>query len=632
MDVADWLRTLGLERYEAAFHQNDVSVGLLPNLTAEDLKDLGITSVGHRRLLLDAVATLRTKAMPAGELVEVTEGRLPRDPRSTESAAERRPLTVLFCDLVGSTELAVRLDPEDLREIIGAYHQTVTSVLSQFDGFVAKYMGDGVLAYFGYPKAHEDDAERAVRAGLALIDAVALLDLGERLQLRIGIATGLVVVGDLLGSGSAQEQAVVGETPNVAARLQGLAGPNEVVIDAATRGQIGGLFEIRDLGPQILKGFAGEQRAWCVVSDSGVANRFEALRGSKMTPLVGRQEELDLLFHRWSEARTGQGRIIMISGEPGIGKSRMLAALDGKLRGEPHTRTRYFCSPHHQDSSLYPVIRQLEFAASFAREDTPGDRLDKLRRLLTPTDPPAEDVALLATLLMLSTDGLPALNLSPQRRKARMFEALIRQVERLSQERPLLILFEDIHWADASTRELLDDLIQRLWEFRVLLVMTFRPEFQAPWTGHANVTLITLSRLSRVDTTSLAVQTAVRSVLPRALLERIVVQSDGVPLFIEELTMAVMDTAMQASLDTPAIAVPPTLQASLLARLDRIPDAKRVAQIGAVFGRDFSHAMIRVVADLSEATLESGLDKLVASGLVFRRGTGPKYPIRSNMR
>jgi class 3 adenylate cyclase len=468
MDVADWLRTLGLERYEAAFHQNDVSAGLLPNLTAEDLKDLGITSVGHRRLLLDAIATLRTKAMPAGELVEVTQGRLPHDPRSTESAAERRPLTVVFCDLVGSTELAVRLDPEDLREIIGAYHQTVTSVLSQFDGFVAKYMGDGVLAYFGYPKAHEDDAERAVRAGLALIDAVALLDLGERLQLRIGIATGLVVVGDLLGSGSAQEQAVVGETPNVAARLQGLAGPNEVVIDAATRGQIGGLFEIRDLGPQILKGFAGEQRAWCVVSDSGVANRFEALRGSKMTPLVGRQEELDLLFHRWSEARTGQGRIIMISGEPGIGKSRMLAALDGKLRGEPHTRTRYFCSPHHQDSSLYPVIRQLEFAASFAREDTPGDRLDKLRRLLTPTDPPAEDVALLATLLMLPTDGLPALNLSPQRRKARMFEALIRQVERLSQERPLLILFEDIHWADASTRELLDDLIQRLWEFRVL--------------------------------------------------------------------------------------------------------------------------------------------------------------------
>jgi class 3 adenylate cyclase len=346
MDVADWLRTLGLEQYETAFRQNDVSAELLPNLTAEDLKDLGITSVGHRRRLLDAIAALRTNALPPGDPVYVQITQCPtagpaHNPRSTESTAERRPLSVVFCDLVGSTELAARLDPEDLRDIIGAYHKTVTAVLTRFDGFVAKYMGDGVLAYFGYPHAPEDDAERAVRAGLALVDAVALLDLGKRLQLRIGIATGLVIVGDLLGSGSAQEQAVVGETPNLAARLQALAEPDAVVIADGTRRQIGGLFEIHDLGPQILKGFEGEQRAWRVISDSRETSRFEALRGSKMTPLIGRQEELELLLRRWTQARAGQGRTVMVSGEPGIGKSRLLAALEEELRGEPHTRLRY---------------------------------------------------------------------------------------------------------------------------------------------------------------------------------------------------------------------------------------------------------------------------------------------------
>ena len=621
MDVVDWLRTLGLERYEAAFRQNDVSAELLPSLTADDLKDLGITLVGHRRRLLDAIAALQTKAMPAGDPVQLTEG--PAHDSRSEFTAERRPLTVMFCDLVGSTELAARLDPEDLRDIIGAYHETVTAVLTRSGGFVAKYMGDGVLAYFGYPHAHEDDAERAVRAGLALVDAVALLDLSERLQLRIGIATGLAVVGDLLGSGSAQEQAVVGETPNLAARLQGLAEPNAVVIADGTRRQIGGLFEMHDLGLYNLKGFSGEQRAWRVVSDTGVASRFEALHGGTMIPLIGRQEELELLVRRWMQARAGQGRTVMVSGEPGIGKSRLLAALEEELRSEPHTRLRYFCSPHQQDSPLQPVVRQIELAAGFTRDDTPADRVHKLRQLLSPTDPPAEDVALLAALLLLPTNGLSMPNLGPRRRKERTFEALIRQVERLSRERPLLMLFEDVHWSDPSTRDILDVLIQHLGKLPVLVVMTFRPEFLAPWTGRAGVTLMTLSRLDRIDATSLAVKMTTGPVLPPELLERIVSQSDGVPLFVEELTKAVMETATQAVLEASTIAVPATLQASLLARLDRMPVAKQVAQIGAVIGREFSHALVAGVAQVSDAQLAQGLDELVESGLAFRRGLGP---------
>jgi class 3 adenylate cyclase/predicted ATPase len=622
MDVADWLRTLGLERYEAAFRQNDVGAELLPDVTAEDLKDLGITSVGHRRRLLEAIATLRSNSRAAGDTVQRAQGPA-RNPRSTESPAERRPLTVVFCDLVDSTELAARLDPENLRDIIGAYHKAIALVLTRFGGFVAKYMGDGVLAYFGYPQAHEDDAERAVRAGLALVDAVAQLDLGERLQLRIGVATGLVVVGDLLGSGAAQEQAVVGETPNLAARLQALAEPNTVVIADSTRRQVGSLFELHDLGPQILKGFASEQRVWRVIRDSGAASRFEALRGSKMTPLIGRQEELELLLRRWRQARTGQGRTVMVSGEPGIGKSRLLAALEAELRDEPHTRMRYFCSPHQQDSPLHPVIRQIEFAAGFARDDTPADRVDKLRRLLAPTDPTPEDVALLAALLLLPTDGLSMPNLSPRRRKERTFEALIRQVKQLSGERPILMLFEDVHWTDPSTRDILDILIQHLDTLRVLVVMTFRPEFLAPWTGHAGVALITLGRLDRIDTTSIAMQMAIGPVLPHELLERIVAQSDGVPLFVEELTKAVMATATQAALEASPIAAPATLQASLLARLDRMPIAKQIAQIGAVIGRDFSHTLVAGVAQVPDAQLAHGLDELVGSGLAFRRGLGP---------
>ncbi|HTW51428.1 MAG TPA: adenylate/guanylate cyclase domain-containing protein, partial [Stellaceae bacterium] len=397
MDMGDWLRGLGLEQYAASFRDNDIDADILPELTAEDLAELGVASIGHRRRLLAAISTLRgvPEVSPASQAPRATE-------TNDGQGAERRLLTILFCDVVGSTELATRLDPEDLREVIGAYHRCVAEVLARFGGFVAKYMGDGILAYFGYPRAHEEDAEQAVRAGLAIVTAVSGLDLAQRIEVRLGIATGLVVVGDLLGAGAAQEQSVVGETPNLAARLQGLATANAIVIADATRRHIGSLFEVRDLGGQELKGFAGATRVWQVLGESGVASRFEALR-SRETPLIGRDEELDLLLRRWRQANEGDGRVVLISAEPGIGKSRLSEALAEQLADAEHMRLRYFCSPHHRDSALFPIIGQLQHAAGFARDDTPSHQADKLAALVG-----RSDLALFADLLGLPADAAVA--------------------------------------------------------------------------------------------------------------------------------------------------------------------------------------------------------------------------------
>src|SRR5215831_2648395 len=383
MDIAAWLRSLGFERYITAFRDNEINWAVLPKLTADDLRDIGVTAVGHRRVLLEAIAQLSaTDASPDPIPPSAPPGGspLPHPPlprlvpgiigeAKAGAEAERRQLTIMFCDLVGSTPLSTRFDPEDLREIVGDYHRCITDTVGRFGGFVAKYMGDGVLVYFGYPQAHEDDAERAARAGLAVIDAVGQLATQEPLNVRIGVASGLVVVGDLIGAGAAQERGVVGETPNLAARLQALARPGTLVVADSTRRQIGTLFEIEDLGPQPLAGFAEPQRAWRVAGESGVASRFEALR-SGTTPLVGRDEELDLLLRRWRQAKSGEGRVVLVSGEPGIGKSRLTAALSQRIESELHTRLRYFCSPHHQDSALYPFVGQLERAAGFTRDDT----------------------------------------------------------------------------------------------------------------------------------------------------------------------------------------------------------------------------------------------------------------------
>jgi class 3 adenylate cyclase len=492
MDVAAWLRGLGLEQYAQLFRDNDIDGEILCGMTAEDLKELGISSFGHRRRLLNAITALGGEP-PTRDVAEsaTSATSVPTSPPRID--AERRQLTVMFCDLVGSTALSTRFDPEDLRELIGDYHRAVADTVGHFDGFVAKYMGDGVLIYFGYPQAHEDDAERAVRAGLAVIEAVGRLPARQDLRVRLGIATGLAVVGDLIGEGAAQERGVVGETPNLAARLQALAIPNTLVIAEATRRQVGGLFDLADLGPQALAGFAELQPAWRVIGESGVLSRFEALRSGE-TPLVGRDEEIELLIRRWQQAKSGEGRVVLIFGEPGIGKSRLTAALSEHIGCEPHTRLRYFCAPHHQDSAVHPFIAQLERAAGFTRDDAVEAKLGKLRALLCPGTRDDDDITLLSELLSLPSSAAD-LNLSPQRKREELFEALLNQLEAEAQRRPVLMVFEDAHWIDPTSRELLDLIVDQVRRLPVLLAITFRPEFQPPWSGRAHVTSLALNRL-----------------------------------------------------------------------------------------------------------------------------------------
>jgi class 3 adenylate cyclase/predicted ATPase len=568
---------------------------------------------------------------PVGETATPASATVPA-PLRTDSA-ERRQLTVMFCDLVRSTALASRLDPEDLREVIGAYQSCVSEVISRYDGFVAKYMGDGVLVYFGYPRAHEDDAERAVRAGLGVIDAVGELDIqSTELQARVGIATGLVVVGDLIGEGSAQEQSVVGETPNLAARLQTLAAPDAVVIAASTRQLVGDLFEYRDLGVVEVKGIAGPVPAWQVLRPSAVASRFEALRGSALNRLVGRAEEIDLLMRRWARAKTGDGQVVLVSGESGIGKSRITAALEERVQAKPHFRQRYFCSPYRQDSALYPLIDHMARAARFAPVDPPASKLEKLEALLARGAPPDEDIALIADLLsMPSSERYPLPNLSPQRKKERALEALIRRLESLARRRPVLIIFEDAHWIDPTSRELLDLTVERVRNLPVLLLVTFRPEFQPPWTGEPHVTMLALNRLDQRSRTALVRQVVGNKALPDDVVAQIVERTDGVPLFIEELTKSVLESGLLREeeghyvLDGPLqpLAIPTSLHASLLARLDRLASVRQLAQIGAAFGRWFRYTSIRAVCGLPEDELRASLARLVASELVFQNGTPP---------
>ena len=633
MDVAAWLRGLGLEQYTSAFNDNAIDSKVLRDLTADDLKDLGVTLVGHRRRLLTAIAALGKECSPLAQsstLAQSAAGATSAPISPPAIDAERRQLTVMFCDLVGSTALSTLHDPEDLRELIGDYQRAVSKTVERFDGFVARYMGDGVLIYFGYPQAHEDDAEQAVRAGLAVIEAVGQLPVQEDLRVRLGIATGVAVVGDLIGEGAAQERAVVGETPNLAARLQALAAPDTLVIAEATRRQIGGLFDLEDFGPQKLAGFAEPQRAWRVLGESTGVSRFEALRSGK-TPLVGREEEVELLVRRWGQAKSGTGRVVLISGEPGIGKSRLTAALSDHIGTEPYTRLRYFCSPHHQDSALYPFIAQLERAADFARDDGPETKLDKFASLFEPATEPA-DIALLAELLSLpGSERFPPLDLSPQRKKVRTLAALLRGLEGLARCQPVLMIFEDLHWTDPTSREFLDLVLARIGCLPVLLVATFRPEFQPPWTGQPHVTVMSLNRLGRGDGAAMVERLAgTAGLLPPDVIAEIVERSDGVPLFVEEMTRAVLEAGAElgretvASLPAASLGVPATLQASLMARLDRLgPAAKRVAQIGAAIGREFSFQLAAAVGEFAEDRFQEALQRLVDAGLAFQRGMPP---------
>ena len=629
---AAWLRGLGLEQYAPAFRDNDVDGEVLPELTADDLISIGVTSVGHRRKLLAAIAALG--AEPTRDLAQpaVSATSAPISPPTID--AERRQLTVMFCDLVGSTALSARLDPEDLREVIGAYHRCCADLIGEAGGFVAKYMGDGVLAYFGYPLAHEHDAEHAVQAGLALVEAAPKLTTaaGVPLQVRVGIATGLVVVGDLIGAGAAQEQAVVGETPNLAARLQALAEPGAVVIADGTRRLLGNLFELKDLGARDLKGIAGPARAWAALRASSVGSRFDALHTTGLTALVGREEESELLLRRWSRAKTGEGQVVLLSGEAGIGKSRLTAALLERLAGEPHTRLRYFCSPQRTDSAFHPIIGQIERAAGLAYDDKPQAKLDKLDAVLAQTSTSPEDAALFAEMLSLPNDGrYPALELAPEQRRQRVLEALMSQLAGLARRQPVLMIFEDLHWIDPTSLEVLGRTVDRIKTLPALLIVTFRPEFNAPWVGQSHVTSLTLNRLGEREAAAIIARLVGNKALPADVMAEIVERTDGIPLFVEEMTKAVLEAESEgaarrtvAAVPSPALAVPASLHASLMARLDRLGPAKEVAQIGSAIGREFSHALLASVARKPEAELGSALDRLVQAGLLSRQGVPPQ--------
>jgi class 3 adenylate cyclase len=548
---------------------------------------------------------------------------------------ERRQLTIMVCNIVDSMSLAARFDPEDMRDLLVSFYRVVADVSAPFGGHVAQYLSDGVLVYFGYPAADEHDAERAVHAGLAIVDAIRTPkgSLEAVLQARVGIATGMVVFGDRLGNGDTPQSIAIGETPNLAARLQTAASAGEVVIAASTHRLVGGMFDCRALDADALKQLPQSVEAWRVRDEKTGVSRFEARRAHALSPLVGRQEEIDLLLRRWDQAKSGEGRVVLLSGEPGIGKSRIAEALLERLAGEPHARLRYFCSPHHTHSPLHPFITQIEWAARFKPGSDSSAKLDRLEALLKPRARNLpQDLALIADLLSLPTDGrYPVLALSPEQKLEMTLTALLDLFDDAAAQSPVLAVFEDAHWIDPTSLDLLDRSVARIAHLPVLLVITFRPELQPSWVGQPHVTMLPLSRLGRRDSVDIIAGITGDKALPNAVVERVLAHTDGVPLFIEELTSSLLESGLlREEVDRyvldgtlPRLAIPTTLQASLVARLDRLGPVKDVAQLGAAIGREFSHELLAAVSDLAPMDLNLALGRLTASGLVSRRGTPP---------
>jgi predicted ATPase/class 3 adenylate cyclase len=632
-DAAQWLEHLGLGQYVSAFAESDIDEEILRELKDDDLKELGLT-LGHRKKLLKAIAELRSDD-PAEAMSADIPGAPNTSFRPEAPEAERRQLTVLFCDMVGSTAMSGRLDPEDMRKVIGAYRNVVAGEVGRFEGHVAKFMGDGVLAYFGYPLAHEDDAERAVRAGLALTDVIRNLGtpIGESLAVRIGIATGLVVVGDLVGTDASEAESVIGETPNLAARLQATAPPNMVVVGAETRGIVGDLFEWEDLGRRALKGFPEPIQAWRALQAKQAETRFEARHGATLAPLVGREEEIDMLLRRWRSARSGEGQVVLLSGEAGVGKSRIAQELRERIADEPQVRVHYQCSPYFTQTALHPFIEQLSWAAGFARIDGPDQRMDKMEAMLRLAMDDIVGIAPLFAALFTIPAGerYPPLELAPAQWKEKTFEAILGQMEGLAERQPMLVIFEDAHWIDPTSLELLDRIVARLQTLPILFIITYRPQFVAPWVGQPHVTLMTLNRMGRRECAAMVEKVAGGKALPDGVLDRVLAQADGVPLFVEELTKAIIESGLMEEragryvLTGPlaAFAVPASLQDSLMARLDRMAAVKEVAQMGAAVGREFSYELISAVSAMSETALRDALAKLAKAELVFQRGTPP---------
>jgi len=626
VDVAKWLESLGLEILAQRFADNDIDMDLLRELTEEDLKDLGVASLGQRRKLLRAIEQLRDTAPQPAPTKEVPLAQ-------HQAAPERRQLTLMFCDIVGSTELASKLALEDMRELLRSYQDICVRSIREFDGFVAKFMGDGVLAYFGYPVAHEDDAARAVYASLSLVAALrkSTTQGTMPLSVRVGIATGMVVVGDLIGEGGAQEETVIGETPNLAARLQTLADPNSIVISAQTRQLLASQFDVQSLGAHELKGFADPVPAWKIIGENANISRFDAAHTESLSPLVGRAQEAALLLDRWRLAAQGNGQVVLLSGEAGIGKSRVAQELREQIRDEASIVVRYQCSPHHSNQPFYPAIDQIWHAAEFASDEPADHRLAKLEAMVDRSGlVRAEAIPLLTLLLSIpGSDKYEVLDLPPSVIKERTIGVLISLLAGLAHTAPVLFLLEDAHWIDPTTLELATRALDQLESLRVLSLITYRPGFAAPWVGRPNVTALALSRLARPQVIAMIGDVAGGKLLPSDVVDQIVAKTDGVPLFVEELTKTVLgsglvreepDGYVLAKALTP-LAIPATIQDSLMARLDRLAPVKEIAQVGAVIGREFTYRLLEAVVGGTPLAIQNGLEQLVTAGLLFARGS-----------
>ncbi len=623
MDVGTWLGSLGLDHYESTFRENGIDADALAELTDQRLRDLGVP-LGHRLRILRAIRELAAPDTSPSLVPAAREG------------AERRHMTVMFCDLVGLGTLTAELDPEDMAELIRAAQSTIAAAVERFDGHVAKWVGDGATVYFGYPRAHEDDAERAARAGLALIDAVVTLSRkhGVTLEPRIGISSGLVVVGELIGEGEARERGVVGDTANLAARLRSLAEPGTIMVSEPTRRLLGKTFELKPLGPQSLKGFKSPVATWLILREQAIVSRFDAARSEALTPFIGRENEMTLLIERWHRAVMGDGQLVLLSGEAGIGKSRILARLREQVEDERHIVMRYQCSPHHLNDTFYPVISQIWHAAGFVSGEFAGTRLEKLERVVEDTGLSCDEIVPpLAALLAIPTgDRYPPLDMAPADAKERTLTAMVAMTVELSRQAPILMFLEDAHWIDPTTLDLTNRIVEQVRYSPILLVVTHRPEFSSPWAGQSHATSLVLNRLTRHQALRMIDGVASGKKLPAEVLDQIVAKTDGVPLFMEELTKSVLESELLreednayvlASALTP-LAIPSTLHDSLTARLDRLSPIKETAQIGAAIGREFPYTLLEAISPIKGDALDGVLRQLMDAELIHCRGAPPK--------
>lgn len=621
-DLQHWLEEIGLAQYSELFARNDIDWEILPDLTESELEKLGV-SLGHRKKLVKAVRARCDSLQVSNRSTDA------RSTPATAQSAERRHLTVLFCDLVGSTFLSAQLDPEEMRKILFDFQRCCGDAIRRYDGHIARLMGDGVLAYFGFPSAHEDDAERAVKAALEIVESVpaVAIPIAGKLEVRIGIASGLVVVGDLIGEGPSREFALVGDAPNLASRLQALAEPSQILIAPRTRLLLGGLFEFADLGDRDLKGVERPVRVWRVVAPGSLSSRFEARTSSHLTPLIGRQDEVRLLHKQYSKAKQGKGQMVLISGEPGIGKSRLILALRHRLAEERYGFLQFQCSSYHTSSALHPVIHYLEHAADITRDTSPAVRLNKLEDLVRRTTEQARSIVppLAALLSIPIGDRAPQRELTPEQLKGQTFSALLALLRAGAEQQPVVLVFEDIHWADPTSLELLQRIRDNVKNWRMLVVLLHRPDLTLPWAEQPHVTSLTVNRLDRQQVSSMLQSLTKGRDLPRTAIDQILAKTDGVPLFVEEITKAVLESGSVGSREDRSgahstLLVPETLHDSLMARLDLLAPAKTVAQIASVIGRDFSLDLLKATAPFSESDVQAAVDRLLASGLVFRTG------------